>query len=273
MKLIRQIANDKLVTISFVFLIVLFTSTIFANILAPYDPNKQDIMNKLASPSWNHWLGTDQLGRDIFSRLLYGGRVTILLSFVIILLILIAGFIFGSLAGMAGGSIDAIIMRTCDWLLSLPSEMISLCIIGILGPSMLTIVLALTIVRWPWYIKMIRSEVMKEKGKNYVLFSLSSGKNKYWVFKKHMLRSLIYSLIIYSTLDMSAVVMSISALSFLGIGIQPPTAEWGRMLNDAREVAVVEPWQMIPAGAIIFIVVAMLNYIGDALIETMQEKN
>lgn len=273
MKLTKQITKDKFVVMSFIVLGLLLVGTIFADFFSPYDPNKQDIMNKLAAPSWNHWLGTDQLGRDIFSRILYGGRVTILLSFVIVVLILLAGFIFGGLAGVVGGTFDAIVMRSCDWLLSLPSEMISLCIIGILGPSMLTIVLALTIVRWPWYIKMIRSEVSKEKNKNYVLFSLSSGKSKFWVFKRHILKPLMRSLLVYSTLDISAVVMSISALSFLGIGIQPPTAEWGRMLNDAREVAVVEPWQMVPAGVAIFMVVAMLNYIGDVMTETMHEMN
>jgi len=137
----------------------------------------------------------------------------------------------------------------------------------------MTIILALTIVRFPWYVKMIRTEVLNYKTKNYVVFSLSSGKSKGWVFKEHIFPPIIRAIIVYSTLDISAVIMSISALSFLGVGIQPPTAEWGRMLNESREIAVVEPWQMIPAGITLFLVIAMLNYIGDAVAEGINEAN
>lgn len=273
MNSLKKIVNDKLAVLSLLILGVILLGTIFAGFFAPYNPNQQDLMNKLAMPSTEHWLGTDQLGRDIFSRLLYGGRTTLILSLGIVLLILLIGLLIGSLAGMLGGGFDTAMMRLCDWVLSLPSEMLSLCMIGILGPSLLTIILALTLVRLPWYIKMIRSEIRNDQTKNYVIFSLSSGKSKFWVFKKHIWRTLSRSLIVYSTLDISAVIMSISALSFLGIGIQPPTAEWGRMLNDAREVAVVEPWQMIPAGVALFLVVALLNYLSDALTETMHEVN
>lgn len=273
MDAMKKIVQDKIVLASVIFLSLLILGIIFADLLSPYDPNKQDIMNKLAHPSSEHFFGTDLLGRDIFSRILYGGRVTLLLSFFIVFLILLMGLIFGGISGIFGGWIDAIMMRFCDLMLSLPNEMMSLCIIGILGPSLLTIILALTIVRFPWYIKMIRTEVLNYKTKNYVIFSISSGKSKSWVFKEHIFQPIIRSTIVYSTLDISAVIMSISALSFLGIGIQPPTAEWGRMLNESREIAVVEPWQMIPAGVTIFIVIAMLNYIGDAIAETINETN
>lgn len=273
MNRLKKIGQDKFSVVAILVLSIVLIGIVFADFLAPYDPNKQDLMNKLAKPSGEHLLGTDQLGRDIFSRLLYGGRVTVVLSLGIVLLILLIGLLFGSLAGMLGGTVDTSIMRLCDWLLSLPSEMLTLCLIGILGPSLLTIIFALTIVRLPWYIKMIRSEIRTDQTKNYVIFSFASGKSKCWVFKKHIWRTLSRSLIVYSTLDISAVIMSISALSFLGIGIQPPTAEWGRMLNDAREVAVIEPWQMIPAGVALFLVVALLNYLSDALTEAMHEVN
>lgn len=273
MRRVKQLVQDKIVLFSIFFLSLFILAILFANQLAPYDPNQQDVSNKLALPSFNHLFGTDMLGRDIFSRILFGGRVTLLLSVCIVFLILVTGFIFGSLSGMVGGSVDALIMRICELFLSLPSEMLSLCIIGILGPSLLTIVLALTLVRWPWYVKMVRSEVLAHKTKNYVLFSISTGKSSIWIFKKHIMRPIIRSLMVYSTLDISAVVMSISALSFLGVGIQPPTAEWGRMLNESREIAVIEPWQMIPAGAAIFIIVALLNYLGDAMSEMLHEQN
>lgn len=273
MDVMKKIVKDRIVLVSILFLSLLILGIIFANVLSPYDPNKQDIMNKLAHPSSEHFFGTDMLGRDIFSRILYGGRVTLLLSFLIVFLILLIGLIFGGISGMFGGWIDASMMRFCDLMLSLPNEMMSLCIIGILGPSLLTIILALTIVRFPWYVKMIRTEVLNYKTKNYVVFSLSSGKSKGWVFKEHIFPPIIRAIIVYSTLDISAVIMSISALSFLGVGIQPPTAEWGRMLNESREIAIVEPWQMIPAGITLFLVIAMLNYIGDAVAEGINEAN
>lgn len=273
MDALKKLFKDKIVLGSVIFLSLLVVGIIFADGWSPYDPNKQEIMNKLAHPSSKHFFGTDMLGRDIFSRIFYGGRVTLLLSFFIVFVILLLGLIFGGISGIFGGKIDTVMMRFCDLILSLPNEMMSLCIIGILGPSLLTIILALTIVRFPWYVKMIRTEVLNYKAKNYVIFSMSSGKSRYWVFKEHIFQPITRAIIVYSTLDISAVIMSISALSFLGIGIQPPTAEWGRMLNESREIAVIEPWQMVPAGFTLFIVIAMLNYIGDAVAETVNESN
>lgn len=273
MDALKKLFKDKIVLGSVIFLSLLIVGIIFADGWSPYDPNKQEIMNKLAHPSSKHFFGTDMLGRDIFSRIFYGGRVTLLLSFFIVFVILLLGLIFGGISGIFGGKIDTVMMRFCDLILSLPNEMMSLCIIGILGPSLLTIILALTIVRFPWYVKMIRTEVLNYKAKNYVIFSMSSGKSRYWVFKEHIFQPITRAIIVYSTLDISAVIMSISALSFLGIGIQPPTAEWGRMLNESREIAVIEPWQMVPAGFTLFIVIAMLNYIGDAVAETVNESN
>lgn len=273
MDALKKLFKYKIVLGSVIFLSLLIVGIIFADGWSPYDPNKQEIMNKLAHPSSKHFFGTDMLGRDIFSRIFYGGRVTLLLSFFIVFVILLLGLIFGGISGIFGGKIDTVMMRFCDLILSLPNEMMSLCIIGILGPSLLTIILALTIVRFPWYVKMIRTEVLNYKAKNYVIFSMSSGKSRYWVFKEHIFQPITRAIIVYSTLDISAVIMSISALSFLGIGIQPPTAEWGRMLNESREIAVIEPWQMVPAGFTLFIVIAMLNYIGDAVAETVNESN
>ncbi|APB31865.1 MULTISPECIES: ABC transporter permease [Vagococcus] len=273
MRKFKKIKTDKLLLVFSIILILLLLCIVFAPYVTVHDPNSQDIPNKLLKPSFQHILGTDLLGRDIFSRIVFGGRTTILLSILIVISIILGGVIFGSISGMSDGIFDRMIVKICDWLLSLPSEMLSLIMIGILGPSMLTIILALTLVRWPWYIKMIRSEIKVIRSKNYVLFSVGSGKNKLWIYYHHVLRQLLRSIIVYATLDLSTVVMSISALSFLGIGIQPPTPEWGTMLNDAREVSVINPWQMIPPGMVLFLVIGMLNYISDFINEQFYQKN
>lgn len=262
--------TNKLLLLCISILLLIFILTLFANFIAPYDADQQNITNRLALPSWQHLLGTDQLGRDIFSRVLFGGRATLILSVCIVIFVLTVSIIIGGLSGYFGGIFDKLIIRLCDLILSFPNELISLSIVAILGPSLFSVTFSLVVVRWPWYVKMIRTEVKNYKSKNYVAYSISSGKNQLWVFKKHILPFLVPSFWIYSTLDVSAVILSVSTFSFLGVGVQPPTAEWGRMLSESKEVAVLQPWQMIPAGCIIFTVVAMINYIGDYLAERFQ---
>lgn len=246
--------------------------SVLAPVIAPFDPNMQDVAHKLEPMSATHWLGTDQLGRDIFSRLLYGGRVTLLLGVVLTIVILAIGLLLGTLAAVDGGWLDQLIMALCHLFLALPSEMLALTIIAIIGPSFLGLVLAITLTRWPWYVKMIRQDVLAILNTDYVLFSEISGRKKLWILIHHVLRNKWQNVVVYATMDMGALIMSIAALSFLGIGIQPPTAEWGRMLNEAREISAVDPWQMIPAGAMIFIVTALLNYLGDAFSEWQPQR-
>lgn len=248
-------------------LILCIVFALLAPVIAPFDPNAQDLANKLEGVSATHWLGTDQLGRDIFSRLLYGGRVTLLMGVVLTLVILGVGLVLGVVAACGGKKWDQWIMGICHLFLALPSEMLALTIIAIVGPSFLGLVLAITLTRWPWYVKMIRQDVMEIMNTDYVIFAKLAHKSLGWILWHHVLRNKWQNIVVYATMDMGALIMSIASLSFLGIGVQPPTAEWGRMLNDAREISAVDPWQMVPAGAMIFIVTALLNYLGDAFSE------
>lgn len=259
----KYLKKDRVALVCSIILILIIISIIFAPYLTPYKPNTQMISEKLLSVNSKHLLGTDELGRDILSRLLYGGRITLLLGFLLTLIISMLGLVLGILSNICGKTVKTIIDFFCNLFLTLPSEMLSLTIIAIVGPSIFGLVLAITLTRWPWYVKMISNEIEIVMSKDYCTFSKVSGKSIFWILKHHVWQNIKASFIVYTTIDLGGLIMSIASLSFLGIGVQPPMAEWGRMLNDAKEVAMVAPWQMIPSGVMIFVVTAILNYLGD----------
>ncbi|OQO64226.1 hypothetical protein BH743_13145 [Enterococcus faecium] len=259
--------KDKIFIFCFIYLCSIIFLTLCAPLISPYDPNEQDIMNKLQHPSVQHWLGTDQLGRDILSRLLYGGRTTLLFSISTTIIVILIGLFLAYLSIMYSRKLDYIISFFTNTLLSIPSEMVTLILIGILGTNIPTIFLAITLSKIPWYIKMFREEINYYKEKNYIKFSLISGKSKIWIMKNHLFFNLFDSIVVYSTLNLSSIIVSISALSFLGIGIQPPKSEWGMMLNDARNVITTDNWQIVPVGITLFLTLSTINYLGDKIVE------
>ncbi|EOB3457187.1 ABC transporter permease [Enterococcus hirae] len=259
--------GDKIFIFCFVYLCSIIFLTLCAPLISPYDPNEQDIMNKLQHPSIQHWLGTDQLGRDILSRLLHGGRTTLLFSISTTIIVILIGLFLAYLSIMYSRKLDYIISFFTNTLLSIPSEMVTLILIGILGTNIPTIFLAITLSKIPWYVKMFREEINYYKEKNYIKFSIISGKSKIWIMKNHLFFNLFDSIVVYSTLNLSSIIVSISALSFLGIGIQPPKSEWGMMLNDARNVITTDSWQIIPVGITLFLTLSTINYLGDKIVE------
>ncbi|HHJ5066913.1 TPA: ABC transporter permease [Enterococcus hirae] len=259
--------GDKIFIFCFIYLCSIIFLTLCAPLISPYDPNEQDIMNKLQHPSVQHWLGTDQLGRDILSRLLHGGRTTLLFSISTTIIVILIGLFLAYLSIMYSRKLDYIISFFTNTLLSIPSEMVTLILIGILGTNIPTIFLAITLSKIPWYVKMFREEINYYKEKNYIKFSIISGKSKIWIMKNHLFFNLFDSIVVYSTLNLSSIIVSISALSFLGIGIQPPKSEWGMMLNDARNVITTDSWQIIPVGITLFLTLSTINYLGDKIVE------
>ena len=237
----------------------------FAPLLAPYNPNTADVINTMAPISWDYPLGTDYLGRDIFSRLLFGIRTTLYYSLITMIITAIVGGAVGVLSGYLRGKIDNIIMRACDVMLSFPYEIIVLSIVGILGPSIMNIIIANFIAKLAWYVRLVRSSVIQYTHQNYLLYSQVVGTPKRIVITRHLLPNVMAEIIILATLDLGWIILSISTLSFLGLGVQPPTPEWGTMLTDAKEVLFSNPEQMIAPGLMIMIVVACCNLLGDAL--------
>ncbi|CQR74466.1 Glutathione transport system permease protein GsiD [Sporomusa ovata DSM 2662] len=260
---------DKMALVMAAFLGIVILLSLLAPLIAPYNPAAQDIANKFAPPSAEHLLGTDQLGRDILSRILWGGQVTVLWSLATMFCTIGIGIVLGVIAGYYRGRIDEVIMRFCDIMLSFPNEVLILAIIGVLGTGIFNILLAMVIAKWAWYVRMIRSIMIQFMDKNYIYFARVSGCSARHIIQNHLLPGAMGEICVLATLDAGGIILNISALSFLGLGVQPPNAEWGMMLNEAKKVLTINPWQMLPPGFAIFLVVAAFNFLGDSVQEAL----
>lgn len=272
MAVFTRLVKDHAAMISIVFLIAVVLAGIFAPWLAPHNPTDMNIEEKLAGMSGDYILGTDQLGRDILSRLLYGIRTTVFLAFITMIATIIVGILLGGIAGLLRGKIEEIVMRICDIFLSFPSEVMILAIVGMIGPGIFNIVIASIIAKWAWYTRMVRSIVIKYTDKNYIQFAQVLGFSRWHIIKKHIIPRTIGEIAVLATLDIGSVILMISALSFLGLGVQAPTPEWGMMLNEAKNVMTLHPASMLPPGIAILSVVAAFNFLGDSLQDAFDPK-
>lgn len=254
--------------------IILFFSLagIFAPIVAPNDPLKVDIMNKFMAPSARFPFGTDHLGRCILSRLIYGVRPTLLLSLITMFGTLGIGSILGLSAGFLGGGFDRFIMRWVDIMLAFPSQIMVLAVVALLGANVTNVIIANVFIKWAWYARMIRSNTLHYKERNFILFSKCIGSSKLFIIFRHLLPSLSSEMVVLATLDIGWAILNISTLSFLGLGVQPPTPEWGAMLNEAKNVLTKNPTQMLAPGLAIVLLVAAFNFLGDALRDALDPK-
>ena len=241
--------------------------------LTPWDPLAVDGSRKLAPCGPEHWLGTDRLGRDIFSRLLYGARATLGVSLLAMGATVSLGALLGMLAGLVRGRVESCLMRLCDVMLSFPGEVMVLAIVGMLGPGLENVVLACVVAKWPWYARMMRTITLRYADRDFVRFARVAGYGTGHIMRRHLLPCAAGEISVLATLDTGAVILMVSALSFLGLGVQPPTPEWGMMLGEAREVMVLYPWQMLPPGLAILLVVAACNYLGDSLRDALDPRH
>ena len=272
MNLTKKLINNKTALICLIIIITMIILGILAPYIAPFDPNKVRIVRKYAAISSEHWLGCDHLGRDIFSRLLYGIRSTLFLSLLTMIITIIVGSIIGLISGYRRGKLDECIMRLCDIMLSFPSQVMILAIVGVLGVGIENVIIANIVVKWAWYSRMIRSSVIKYSRKNYILFSRAIGAPHSFIICRHLLPNIMSELVVLATLDTGWVILNISALSFIGLGVQAPTAEWGLMLSEAKNVMTQHPMQMVFPGIAILIVVAAFNMLGDCLRDILDPK-
>lgn len=246
-------------------LTLMVAASLFAHVIAPYNPNALDVANMLASPSRDHWLGTDQLGRDTFSRILYGGRTTMVMAVTATLISMTIGLVVGMTAGYFGGTFDLVISNLLTVLLSVPSLLLTLAILGIFGTSNATLLVALVGAGWVGPARIIRSSVLSLRETVYVEAAQSIGANRVRILFRHILPNLITSVVVLTTLDIGGLVLAISSLSFLGLGVQPPNADWGTMLNDARTYFGQYPFLALAPGICISLVALLCNLVGDAL--------
>lgn len=265
MRVWRRLRRDRMGMLCMLFLLAVAAAALCAPLAAPCDPLGIDVRNKFAAFSASHPLGTDQLGRDVLSRLIWGGRATLGFSLLAMTVTVCVGSMLGAVAGFCRGKTDEAVMRLCDVMMSFPSEVLILAIVGMLGPGLGNVVIASVIAKWPWYTRMVRSVVRQYAEMNYVRFARVAGCGMGHIFRRHLLPGAAGEIIVLATLDTGAVILSVSALSFLGLGVQPPTPEWGAMLSDAKDIMTMYPQQMLPPGLLILLVVAAFNFLGDSL--------
>jgi nickel transport system permease protein len=272
MSLLQRLLKNKMAWISIGIILCMSLMAILAPYIAPHDPLDVELTRRLQPPSAIFPLGTDHLGRCILSRLIYGARISLTIALAVITLTTTLSLMVGITAGYLGGRMGSVLMRICDVFLSFPNLILALAIVGVMGPSMINIVIALGASHWAWYARIVRSKVLSLKEENFIKAAIVSGTGGFHLMVKHLLPYTIAEIAILASLDMGAVILHISALSFLGLGIQPPTPEWGAMITDGREFFRREPGLMLYPGLMIFIVALSFNLLGDALRDALDPR-
>lgn len=257
--------KDKKLIFLLIMLAAILLSAVFAPLIAPYSPYEIDLSNRFAPISSSHILGTDHLGRDVFSRLIYGSRMSLISVLAIMVIILLISLIIGCAAGFLGGKIDNVLMRISDVMLTFPTFILALFFIGVLGVGLINVIIAIAFTHLAWYSRIVRSIVLETKEKNYVLASKCMGTPKLKIIIRHIMPQVLSQVGILATLDLGHMMLHVAGLSFLGLGVQAPVAEWGVMINDAAPFIRQHPELMIYPGLCIFITVAIFNSLGEYL--------
>jgi peptide/nickel transport system permease protein len=257
----------------FISLTLIFMS-IFAPLLAPYDPIVQSLPNRLLPPlTPGHWMGTDDFGRDIYSRLLYGSRITLYIVLLVILTAPVVGLIIGTVAGYFGGWVDAVLMRITDIFLAFPKLILALALVAVLGPGMVNAVLAIAITSWPPYARVARAETLTVRNSDYIAATRLQGASALRLIWGHAMPMCLPSVIIRVTLDMAGVILTAAGLGFLGLGVQPPLPEWGLMISAGRKFLFEQWWVATMPGLAIFIVSLGFNLLGDGLRDVLDPRS
>lgn len=269
---LKTFFSGKQVYVGTVILIIVVLGAICAPLISPYNPNEQNLMNALAKPGTEHWFGTDDLGRDIFSRIIYGSRISMIVALVSTAIAGVCGMIIGLIAGYFGGKIDAIIMRIMDAMMSIPVVILALVIGSILGKGLFNICLCIGIVMIPAYARTTRGQVLQVKQLDYVIAGKLGGAKAMKNAFKHVLPNCLAPNLVLMTMNMGSAILTEASLSFLGMGINPPTATWGAMVSGGYRYLSTEPWIAIIPGLFVLITVWAFNICGDAVRDALDPK-
>ena len=272
MALIDFIKQNKTFSIYTALIILIVLIAIFAPYLAPQDPYDGNMKNVLQTPSAEHWLGTDKLGRDTLSRIICGTQVSLFMTICLVVLLAIIGSVIGIVSGYFGGKVEMVLMRFADMMLSFPGVVLAIAIAGILGGSIINTIIALLAVSWAKYARLVRSLVIKLRHNDFIIAAQVNGTKTINILWRHILPNILPMVVITGAMDIGTMMMEIAGLSFLGFGAQPPTPEWGLMLNEGRQYIQTAPWLMIYPGVAIFIVVAIFNLWGDSLRDVLDPR-
>jgi peptide/nickel transport system permease protein len=271
-KALERFRRNRLAVIGFALIGVFVLIAIFASIISPFDPIQQNYDQLLQPPSLTHWFGTDNLGRDVLSRVIYGTRVSLTAGVLAVALAALIGVSLGLLAGFLGGVTDNIIMRLIDAMLAFPFLVLAISLAAILGPSLQNAMLAIAVVSIPVFARVTRGQVLSERERDYVQAAKALGANDLRIMVQHVLPNIAGPIIIQCTLSIAGAILAESSLSFLGLGVQPPTPSWGEMLNVARGYLRDAPWTAIAPGVLIFIAVLAFNLLGDGLRDALDPR-
>lgn len=249
--------------LSCLFLLTFLCMAVFPGVIAPYNPNDVNLSQRLIAPGISHICGTDQYGRDIFSRIVYGSQTSLFTAFSVVAIGVCVGTGLGLIAGFFGGAVDQIIMRAVDLFLAFPGTILAIAIVGMLGPSLFNIVLALAAVWWVQYARIVRGCVLQVKEKEFIAGAKLMGGGPFYIIRRHILPNVLSPIIALASLDIGSAILHITGLSFLGLGAQPPTSEWGAMIQGSIAFMESSPQTMVFPGLCIMIVVLSFNCLGD----------
>ncbi|MFC0015838.1 MULTISPECIES: ABC transporter permease [Allobacillus] len=269
---LQQLRKNRMAITGFLIIVFFLILGIFAPVLTPYGFEDQDPVNRLLTPSAEHWLGTDNLGRDIFTRIAYGARISLYVGFFAVIGALIFGTLLGIFAGYFGRWIDMLISRIFDILLAFPSILLAIAVVAILGSSLENALIAIAIINIPIFGRLVRSKVISLREEEYVLAAKAQGMKNGRIIWYHILPNSLAPIIVQATLGFGTAILEAAALGFLGLGAQPPTPEWGKMLADSRDFLQLAPWTLIFPGVSIMLVVLGFNLIGDGLRDALDPK-
>lgn len=271
----RRFLHHRLATAGLVVLALVVLACVFAPLIAHYGPNEIDLRGRNQPPGSLHWLGTDGTGRDIFARILYGGRISLSVGFVAVSISAAIGIFIGAVAGYFGGKVDLVLMGLIDMVLTFPRLVIIIAFVAVVGPSIVNTMLVIGLLSWPSIARLTRGEILALRNQEFILAARSLGTSPSVIILEHILPNVLSPILVAITLDVATVVLLEASLSFLGLGVQVPTASWGNMLRDARTLSILEsqPWMWIPPGAMIAIAVLSINFVGDGLRDALDPQH
>ncbi|MBI1794127.1 MAG: ABC transporter permease [Chloroflexi bacterium] len=261
----RRFRRHRLAMAGVVLASLIFAMVIFAPVFTPNLPNKQDLKHRLAAPDLAHFMGTDELGRDVFSRVLFGGRISLLIGLSAMAVSVSVGTLIGSISGYFGGRVDTAIMRIIDIIISFPTLFLLIMLASFLGSNIVIVILVIGLLSWMRVARLVRAGFISIKERDFIMAARALGSSSSRMVFGHLLPNSLGPIIVAATIDVSGAILTESALSYLGLGIQPPQATWGNMLRFAQDQMAVAPWTAIFPGLMIFLVSIAINFIGDGL--------
>lgn len=269
-----RLRKNKMAMVSLYLLIIIIALCIIIPIISPYSIETTDMKNREQHPNSVHLLGTDKIGRDLFVRLFYAGRISLGLALAVVFLECLIGVVLGSLSGFYGGMIDAVIMRLAEIFLSFPFMMFCITVVAVFGNSIPTLIFVLALLSWPSIARIVRGQILTLREMEYMEACEALGINDVRRIFKHLLPNVLAYVIVYATLGMASVILTETSLSFLGLGVSPPTPTWGNMIQEARNMLIIQHkwWYWIPPGICIFISVMCFNILGDGMRDAIDPK-